>query len=239
MFHSKLNKFIHSSLSVAFLTITALSTAYCYGWGLAAFHGYPWWHVEVGNSNVARSLAYVLGSFLVIFFLYLMGYVLLKKVLQLRYFYSLGWLKVAILVAIFGIPVMVTFYLFLGSVPIYILLIYILATGICISLFQKRWEHRVFHLDVRKMFNQERFWFFNLFILVYFSLLALCIGYVKSEFRTTYDYMNLDGKDYYILSANMDNGYILGEKPKDNTEFLFFNRETLKYYRVYIKAISR
>lgn len=238
MIHSKINKFVHSSLSLAFLTITALSTAYCYGWGLAAFHGYPWWHVEINQSNIARSLAYVLGSFLMIFILYLIGYAFLKKVLQLRYFQTLGWLRVMVLVSIFSIPVMLTFYLFIGNVPVSVLLLYVLASCLCVCLFQKRWNHRVFHLDIRKMFNQERFWFFNLFILVYFSLLALCIGYVRPEFRTTYDYLCLEGKDYYVLSANMDKGYILGEKPKGNTEFLFFNRETLNYYRVYIRNMG-
>lgn len=234
MFDTKINKFINSSLSLAFLTITSLSTAYCYGWGLAAFHGYPWWHVEIGNASIARSLAYVMGSFFVIFFLYLLGYALLNKVFRLRYFQHLGWLRVIVLVSIFSLPVMLTFYLFIGSVPMYILLLYGVATGLCVFLFHKRWDNRVFYLDIRKMFNQERFWFFNLFILVYFSLLALCIGYVRSEFRTSYDYLKIDDKPYYILSANINNGYILGEKTKDNTEFLFFNRETQQHYRVYI-----
>lgn len=236
--NTKLNKFIHSSLTLAFLSVTAFATAYCYGWGLAAFHGYPWWHVEVSNASVARSLVYVLGCFIVIFVLYLLGYALLHSVLKLRYFQHLGWLRVIILVSIFGLPSMLMFYLFIGNIPLLLLFLYVIAMAIAVFLFKERWDHRVLHLDIRKMFNEERFWFFNLFIFLYFSLLAFSIGYVRSEFRTIYDYLQIGGKNYYILSANMINGYILGEKMKGNTEFIFFNRCTQDYYRVYIKEIN-
>lgn len=234
MLNRKFNKFINSSLTLAFFTLISFSTAYCYAWGIAAFHGYPWWHVEVGNAGIARSLAYVFGSFLAIFLFYLLGYAIVNKVFKLHYFKYLGWLRVIILVAIFSFPVMISFYLFIGSVPMYIFLLYLGITILSVLLFRERWNQRVFHLDIPKMINEERFGFFYIFIFVYFSLLALSIGYVRPELRTVYDYIELENKRYYILSINRDNVFILGEKTKNNDHFLFFNQESLKYYRINI-----
>ncbi|AGQ38662.1 TPA: hypothetical protein PWY45_002243 [Mannheimia haemolytica] len=227
-------KFINSSLTLAFFTLISFSTAYCYAWGIAAFHGYPWWHVEVGNAGIARALAYVFGTFLTIFLFYLIGYALVNKVFKLHYFKYLGWLRVSVLVTIFSLPVMISFYLFIGKVPMYLHLLYLGTTTLSVLLFHKHWDHRVFHLDIQKMLSEERFGFFYVFIFIYFSLLSLSIGYIRPELRTTYDYLEIENKRYYVLSIHRNNIYVLGEKTKDNDEFLFFNQDTLKYYRINI-----
>lgn len=239
MLYRHINKIINSSFSLAFFTITSFATAYCYGWGQALFHGYPWWHVEIGNASMARSLAYVFGTSVVLFLCYALGYYLLYKVFKLSYFQYLGWLRVIVLVSVFAAPVMLSFYLFVGFVPIYIPIIYILITCLSVFFFQNRWNNTAFDLDFRKMVLRENFWFFNLFIFLYFSLLSLHIGYVRAGLRTTYDYIEIDSQKYYILSTNSDNGYIMGEKLQDNDSFIFFNRDNQNYYRICIEKVSQ
>lgn len=238
MINPHINKIINSSFSFAFLTITSFSTAYCYGWGQAVFHGYPWWHVEIGNASMARSLAYVLVTSSVLFICYFLGYLLINKVFKLHYFRQLGWLRVIVLVSVFAIPVLLTFYLFVGIVPISISLTYLFVTGLSVVFFQKRWNDTKLDLDFRKTVVKENFWFFNLFIFLYFSLLAFHIGYLRADLRITYDYMNIDNQKYYILSTNSDNAYIMGKKTKDNDSFLFFNRDTQKHYHIYIEKFD-
>lgn len=237
MISSNINKFITSSLSLATLTITGISTAYCYGWGQSLFYGYPWWHVQIGNASMARSLIYVFSASVVIFLCYALGYCMVNRVFRLRYFSHLGWLRVIVLVSAFTIPLFITFYLFLGAIPCYLVVIYALITLICIGLFQHRWDHTAFQLDFRKMLSKGYFGIFHLFILCYFSLLSLLIGYLRADLRQTYDYLFLENKKHYILSTNRDNGYILGEKTKDNKTFLMFNLDTQQYYRIYVEKI--
>ncbi|WP_157073966.1 hypothetical protein [Moraxella oblonga] len=45
---NNLNKFVASSVSMAYLAVLSWATAYAYGWGQAVYHGYPWWHVVQG-----------------------------------------------------------------------------------------------------------------------------------------------------------------------------------------------
>lgn len=240
MISGNINKFISSSISIAALTITGISTAYCYGWGQSLFYGYPWWHVQIGNASMARSLTYVFSASIVLFLSYALGYYIVNKVFKTRYFKSLGWLKVIVLVSVFSVPLFLSAYLFLGSIPSYFVIIYAITTLICICLFQRKWEHTAFQLDFRKMLLKGYFGIFHLFLLIYFSLLSLLIGYLRADLRQTYDYMLLDGKKYYILSTNRDNGYILAEKTKNNESFLMFNLDTQQYFRIFVvKMLQR
>ncbi|MEE3731934.1 hypothetical protein V2H08_09840 [Mannheimia haemolytica] len=238
MLNKHINKIINSSFSLAFFTLTSFATAYCYGWGQVIFHGYPWWHVEIGNASMARSLAYVFGTSVILFLCYALGYSLLNKVFQLHYFRNLGWLRVIVLVSVFTVPVILTFYLFTGIVPIYISFIYIFVSGVSVFFFRKRWNNTKFDLDFRKMLLGGSFALFNIFIFLYFSLLSLHIGYLRAGLRTTYDYIEIENQKYYILSTNSDNGYIMGTKIRGNQSFLFFNRDTHQYYHVHIEQCT-
>lgn len=238
MISGNINKFISSSISIAALTIAGISTAYCYGWGQSLFYGYPWWHVQIGNASMARSLTYVFSASVVLFLSYAMGYCIVNRVFKTHYFKYLGWLKVIVLVSVFSVPLFLTCYLFLGSIPLYFIVIYAFITLICITLFQHKWDNTVFQLDFRKMLQKRYFGIFHLFLLIYFSLLSLLIGYLRADLRETYDYMFLEGKKYYILSTNRDNGYILAEKTKDNESFLMFNMDTQQYFRLYVVKIT-
>lgn len=232
-----LNKFINSSLSLAFLTVTSLATAYCYGWGQALFHGYPWWHVEIGNASMARSLAYVFVTSLLLFLSYATGYLIINKILKIQFFQQIGWLRILMLVSVFTVPVLLTFYVFVGKVPLYLAVIYFVITLLSIMFFHRHWNNVALHLDFTKMLKKQHFWFFNLFIFVYFSVLALCIGYLRADLRQTYDYIQLNGKSYYVLTLNSDNVYIMAEKPKGNHEFVFFNKESQKFYKIQVVKI--
>lgn len=229
-----IHHFIQSSISLAFLTIISFATAYCYGWGQAVAYGYPWWHVEIGNASMARSLAYVFVTSLLLFLCYLLGYAFLNKISKNQYFQQIGWLRVIVLVSVFTIPVLLTFYLFIGTIPIYLAIIYILISSFCVWMFHQKWNNISFKMDFRMMLKQQHFWIFNLFIFVYFSILALSIGYLRADLRVTYDYMQLNDKYYYILSTNSENSYIMAEKTKDNDEFVFFNRENQNYYIIHV-----
>lgn len=239
MLNKHINKIINSSFSLAFFTLVSFAAAYCYGWGQALFHGYPWWHVEIGNATMARSLAYVFVISVLLFFCYVLGYSLINKVFKLHYFQHLGWLRVIVLVSVFTIPVILTFYVFTGIVPIYISIAYVLVTALSVLVFQKKWNDRKLDLDFRKMILRGNLHIFNLFIFLYFSLLALNIGYLRADLRSTYDYIEIDDQKYYILSTNSDNAYIMGKKLKDNDSFIFFNRNDQSYYRTYIENFSK
>lgn len=237
MTNQAVNKFIHSSLFLAFMTITGIATAYCYGWGQAFSYGYPWWHVEIGQAIVARSVAYVFLISLLLFIGYAIGYKITHSIFKMGYFEKMGWLRVFILVSVFTIPILFVFYLFFQHIPLYLAVIYIITTILSILLFQHHWNHQDLKLDFRKMFKEEYLWLFNIFIFLYFCILALSVGYLRPELRATYDHIQVNGQFYYILSTNSDNSYIMATKPRENDEFIFFNRDSQKIYRIQVVKI--
>lgn len=64
------------------------------------------------------------------------------------------------------------------------------------------------------------------------------MGYLRSELRQTYDYMEIKGQKYYILTTNGDKSYIMDERTRDNQKFLFFNRENQSYYQINVTKIK-
>ncbi|MDO5069231.1 MAG: hypothetical protein Q4D78_03395 [Neisseria zoodegmatis] len=225
-----LNKIINSSVSMAFVGITSWATAYCYGWGQALFHGYPWWHVSKGPDNVARSLAYVCITSLVLAVGYGIGYLLLRAVKKSSWFEHIGFLRIFVLLNVLFFPIAVECYLLRGYMPLKILLAYLGVSLLFSAVF-----HRIgnrFQMDMSLIRNEEQYSpFFTAFIFLYFTALAFCIGYTRPYFRTTYDKMVFENKPYYILASSSD-VYIMGEKIRDNHEFVFFNHQTLKGYKI-------
>lgn len=226
------DKFINSSISLAFLTVTSLASAYCYSWGVAIFHGLPWWHVEIGNSTVARSLVWVLGSSFILFGGYLLGYLSLRGLSRSNN--CMGYWRVLVLVSVFSFPVVLTFYCFIGRIPLYVGWTYLSVLVVCMLLFHKKWSTTALQLDIRKLFVGNRWWFGIVFIFLYFSLLSLVIGYLRSDWRETYDVIEIQGKQYHILLINGERDYILGEHTQGNVEFVFFNRERRDFYKISI-----
>ncbi|CAM3932796.1 hypothetical protein ACLS0F_11240 [Avibacterium endocarditidis] len=68
---------LNSSILLGFLVLVGWSVAYCYNWGLAWYYGYPWDIVEVGRSDIARSLFHVLGVSAFMLLAYVLGIKLL------------------------------------------------------------------------------------------------------------------------------------------------------------------
>lgn len=235
---NSIDKFLNSSISLAFLTLTSFSVAYCYCWGQAVFHGYPWWHVEIENSVIARSLAYVLGASFVLFVSYATGLAFINKIFKKCYFNHIGWLRVMVFTSAFTMPVVCTFYIFIGFVPLFLVVIYAIITAICIALFHKKLDSLSLKFDFATLIDAN-FWSLTVFIFAYFSIIAFGIGYVRSDLRVTYDYIYVDNKPYYILTTNGDHGYIMAKDIKDNCEFIFFNRESQKYYTVHVAKIRQ
>ncbi|XXQ67640.1 hypothetical protein ACKLNO_08400 [Neisseriaceae bacterium B1] len=165
-----IDKFINSSLSLAFFTLTAFSTAYCYCWGLAWFHGLPWWHIQIDNSTIARSLAWVIGSSLILLFSYISGYFLLQKISKYQYFQQMGFLRILLLVSVFSIPVLLTFYVFIGNIPSYVSLIYFVIVLFCTALWRNKWNNTDLQLDFRKVFIGKYFLLFSFFCILVFCL---------------------------------------------------------------------
>lgn len=215
---------------MAFLGITGWATAYCYGWGQALFYGYPWWHVSKGPDDVARSLAYVCITSVVLAAGYGTGYLLLCAVKKRRWFSSIGFLRIFVLLSVLFFPVVVEAYLLIGHIPPKMVLAYLAAALLLSAVF-----HRIgnrFRMDMSLIRDEEHYSpFFTAFIFLYFTLLAFCIGYTRPYFRTTYDKILFEGRPYYILACSSD-VYIMAENVRDNREFVFFNHNTLKGYKV-------
>ncbi|UOO82837.1 hypothetical protein LVJ83_05090 [Uruburuella testudinis] len=230
------NKLVTSSVSMAFLAITSWATAYSYGWGQAAYYGYPWWHVEVGRSNIARSIAYVGVVSLTLLVSYILGYVLLCAVKKTQLFTNVGCLRIFVLISVFFAPVALGFYIFAGHLPLYLWSGYLLF-GLAVSIIFHR-KGNLFTLDFGRHKNKEQYSLaFLIFIFLYFSGLAYGIGWLRPYFRTTYDVVTFNQRSYYLLASNSDT-YILAEKIKHNQKFVFFNYKTLMGYEINVVNIK-
>ncbi|MDO5074030.1 Uncharacterised protein [Neisseria animaloris] len=223
-------KLIQSSVSVAFLGITSWATTYCYGWGEALYYGYPWWHVAKGPDSVARSMAYVCVTSFALIIGYGIGYLLLRGVKRSNLFQNIGCLRIFILLSVLFFPIVVEFYIFAGYISGKFIAFFLIVALILSAIFHK--TGNTFSLDIMKIKNKEQHSFiFTVFIFLYFTILAFCIGYIRPYFRTTYDKIIFDNQQYYILACNGDM-YVLGKKTKNNKTFIFFNHNTLKGYKV-------
>lgn len=72
------------------------------------------------------------------------------------------------------------------------------------------------------MSNEKYYQIFMAFIFVYVVVSAFSIGYLRSAFFTGYDIIEAENRPYYILVANGDEEFILGENIKHNSHFIFF-----------------
>ncbi|MBE9589088.1 MULTISPECIES: hypothetical protein [Moraxella] len=236
------NKFVASSVSMAYLAVLSWATAYAYGWGQTAYHGYPWWHVVQGGSMIARSLAYVCVVSMVLVIGYLIGYQAFKfikrffELLHVSWGAShLGFVKIFILLAIVSTPIMLLLYFYVGILSSYRLMGSVLSI-LAISLVCHKFGRAIsFSIRLRELMSNEKYYqIFMAFIFVYVVVSAFSIGYLRSAFFTGYDIIEVENRPYYILVANGDEGFILGENIKHNSHFIFFDRKTLNHYTIHI-----
>lgn len=237
---------------MAYLAVSSWATAYAYGWGQAVYHGYPWWHVVQGGSMIARSLAYVCATSLILVIGYLLGYFILKwscrclghvlsycplfgKPSCLHPTQNLGFLKIFILLTVFSAPIAFLLYFYVGILSCYRLFVYLLVLIALSLILNKTGKSLTFSINLKELTSNEHYYqVFMGFIFVYLVVLAFVVGYLRSAFFMGHDIIKLDNRPYYILAANGDDDLILGEHTKNNHEFVFYNRKTLNFYRIYI-----
>lgn len=230
-----LSKFINSSVSMASLLITSWAMAYCYGWGQALYHGYPWWHVDKGAGSVARCLAYIFVASVVFLMVYAIGYWILGKVRQFKWFKEVGALRIFILISVLTAPIWIAVYVIVHTLPIWAPWLYLLVVSNLSWLLHSYGNRLRFSWNFREILQKEQHHFLLMvFIFLYFSLLAFFLGYLRPHFRIEHDYIKLEGKPYYILAMNGDDSFIVAEKYSGNHSFIFYNRKTMKYYQIYV-----
>ncbi|UYZ97378.1 hypothetical protein [Moraxella bovis] len=184
------NKFVASSVSMAYLAVLSWATAYAYGWGQAAYHGYPWWHVVQGGSMIARSLAYVCVVSMVFVIGYSIGYQAFKfikrffELLHVSWGAShLGFVKIFILLVIVSTPIMLLLYFYVGILSSYRLMGCVLSI-LAISLVCHKFGRAIsFSIRLRELMSNEKYYqIFMAFIFVYVVVSAFSIGYLRSAF---------------------------------------------------------
>lgn len=226
-----LNKLIHSSIFVTFLAFLCWGTAYTYGWGTALAYGYPWWHIEVGASNIATSLAYVLVMTAVLVIGYIIGFYVMHQAAK-RHAALLGSLRIFTILSILFFTSWVGIYIFIGRPPLYFFLPY-LGLAITLPCLLNR-VGMLFSLDYRRFKNPDSaILVLMIFLAVYFLSFAFIIGMIRPYINTNYAVLNYAGKPHYILKVN-NNDYILAEKPIGSRSFIFLNRTTLKGYQIHM-----
>ncbi|KLT73720.1 hypothetical protein PL75_01900 [Neisseria arctica] len=227
---TQFNKLIHSSI---FITVLCWGTAYTYGWGTALTYGYPWWYIEVGGSNIATSLAYVLVMTILLAIGYFIGLYLMRNAIS-RKLTLIGSIRILTILSILFLVSMAGMYIFIGRPPLYFFLLYL-----CLAITLPCVFHRagtLFSIDYRHFKKSESFIFTLMgFLVIYFLSFAFIIGLVRPYLYTDYAVIHYEGKPYYILKVN-NNDYILAEKLYRNDSFVFLNRTTLKGYC--IKMVS-
>lgn len=236
------NKFVASSISMAYLVVASWATAYAYGWGQAVYHGYPWWHVIQGGSMIARSLAFVCGVSLMLVMGYLLGFWLFRGIKRLvgflshsATFHHLGFVKIFILLMVLSTPIALLLYFYVGILSAPKLWSYLSMILVISLIFNKVGKAVNFSIDLKELTSNEKYYqLFMGFIFVYLVLSAFAIGYLRSAFFVGYDMIKVNNQPYYILSINGDDDFILGKKIKGNDCFVFFNRKTLHHYNIYI-----
>lgn len=183
------NKFVASSISMAYLAILSWATAYAYGWGQAVYHGYPWWHVVQGGSMIARNLAFVCAMSLMWALGYLLGYGCFKGIKRFLAFcqshavHHLDFVKVFILLVVFSAPMALLLYAYVGILTWQYLLGGLVAI-LVISLFCHKLGKMVnLSIDVKDLIGNEKYYqLFMGFIFVYLVVSAFVVGYLRSAF---------------------------------------------------------
>lgn len=201
-----LNKLLSSSISMAFLVILGWSVAYSYGWGQSYFYGFPWWYVDVGTSNVARSLAYVIWATSILIVAYLFGVFGLTKAKRIMSENCISLLRAYILCSIFFVPVLIGFILLIGKVNYIFCLGYVILT-FGFTLVSKNYirEH-INNISIKVVVN---FLYRNknyvmLFTYCYFVLFAFMMGYFRPNFKITFDVLDVQEQPYYVLAKYSD-----------------------------------
>ncbi|AKO30318.1 hypothetical protein A6046_03455 [[Haemophilus] ducreyi] len=234
------NKIISSSLSMAFLGVLSWSAAYSYGWAQSYYYGFPWWYVEVGASNVARSLVYVLYVTFIIFVTYLIGVFLLIKTKPFLSLSCIRLVRAAIIFLVGLLPILIISTLLIGKISQKALLIYLGLVFVLTCLFHNAINRHLSSINLREImhFFQDHKSYVLLSTYLYFVFFAFVIGYLKPCFKSQFDMLEVNDKMYYVL-AKYHKTFILSKELVDNGNFYLYELNPNELGHIQIVSINK
>ncbi|UXM97614.1 hypothetical protein [Aggregatibacter actinomycetemcomitans] len=225
-----LSKLISSSISMAFLVVLGWSVAYGYGWGQSYFYGFPWWYVDVGTGNVARSFGYVIWVSIILLATYLVGLFGLKKARPFMTDYCMNLLRTYILCNVFFIPVILGYILTVGKVN-YLFAIFYIGITFTFTLLFKNYIHK--HIDTISINTTLAFLYKNkIYVMLatycYFVICAFIVGYSRPHFKTVFDSLEIEGKAYYVLAKYSDT-FILAKSTRATNDSFYLYKMNINF----------
>lgn len=218
-----LNHLINSSILMAYLICLGWSIAYVCGWARAYYYGYSWELVEVGTSNIARSLGYVVFFSIIITIFYSCGMYVLHLVKKCCPQDIIRSIRLFIVLTTVLSPIAVVLFLFMKEIDYTPIIIYLLLSIPTSIVFNKTVS--TFRLqDLIQIINRQKI---NAMLVmsavyIYFILSAFLVGYVSPILISEYATILFEGQPYYVLSTN-NNILILSKSlERDNKQFFVF-----------------
>lgn len=235
-----LNKFISSSISMALLGVTGWSVAYAYGWGQSYFYGFPWWYVDIGTSNVARSLGYVIWATSILLVIYLIGLFCLSKAKKIMSDAHFELLRAYILIAILLSPLLLGCIALIGDCNYYVIGIYIVLIFFFTLIFKSKIKQYIPNISIRTVL---RFLYKNQNYIIlgsytYLVLFAFVMGYVRPNFKTAFDTIDINNKSYYVLAKYSDTFVLANNIDKNQEHFYIYKLSPNSLYHINVLEVS-
>lgn len=236
-----INKIASSSLSMAFLGVLSWSAAYSYGWAQAHFYGYPWWYVDICAASLARSLGYVLFVTLMLCSTYLVGLFLLLKVKPFLSQSCIKLVRAGVLCAVTFLPILIISTLITGKIYQPAATTYVSIVLLFALFFRNPINRHISNINIHTVigFFQSHKNHVLIFTYIYFVLFAFIIGYLRPQFKTRFDMIEIDTKMYYVL-AKYNRTFILSKELKmDNDDFYLYELVPNQLKHIQIVCISQ
>lgn len=226
---------------MAFLIVLSWSAAYTYGWGQAYYYGFPWWYVDVGVDNVARSLSYVLYVTLWLFAAYLIGLLLLTKVKPFLSLSCVKFLRALIIVAVLWLYLLIGSVLLTGKITPQIGVGYVVVVICSTVIFQSPINQHIQSLHLanmlRLMYHYKNYVLLSTYL--YFVIFAFLTGYFRPYFKTGFDQLEIAHKMYYVL-AKYNKTFVLAEEVKrDNEHFYLYEISPNHLNHIQVVTLNR
>lgn len=218
-----LNHLINSSILMAYLICLGWSSAYVCGWARAYYYGYSWELVEIGISNIARSLGYIVFFSIIIAFVYSCGIYILHLVKKHCPQDIVRSVRLFVVLTTVLSPIAVVLFLFMKEIDYTAVVIYLLFSIPISIVFNKTVS--AFRLqDLPQIINRQKM---NIMLImssvyIYFILSAFLVGYVRPILISEYATILFEGQRYYILSTNNNILILAKSVQRNNDQFFVF-----------------